>query len=211
MKWETLLRTVGEEPVFSSALLMTPEEKPADVQKQLSRWSKAGKLLQLRKGVYALAPPYRKSVPVPFLVANHLKPASYVSLQSALAYHGMIPEHVPEVTSVTTGRPERLETPLGRFSFRHVKKSLFFGYRQVEIAARQEAFVALPEKSLLDLVYLTPEADTAAYLEGLRLQNLESLHTSRLLEMAERFGSPKLMRSAASILRIAAEEEYESL
>jgi hypothetical protein len=57
-----------------------------------------------------------------------MRKASYVSLQSALAYHGAIPEHVPMTTSVTTRRPERLQTPIGPFLYRHVKRSFFFGY-----------------------------------------------------------------------------------
>jgi predicted transcriptional regulator of viral defense system len=211
MKWEVLLGRVADEPVFSSALLMTPEEDRADVQKQLSRWSKAGKLLQLRRGVYALAPPYRKTLPSPFLTANYLKRGSYVSLQSALAHHGLIPESVPEVTSVTTGRPEKLSTPLGRFSFRHVRKSMFHGYERIEVAGRQEAFVATAEKSLLDLVYLTPGSDKPAYLEELRLQNLESLVPNRLVELARRSGSPKMVRAVNLILEIAEAEEFEPL
>ena len=45
----------------------------------------------------------------PFVVANALKKASYVSLQSALSHYGMIPEYVPVTTSVTTRRPEEVE------------------------------------------------------------------------------------------------------
>ena len=55
--------------------------------------------------------------------------ASYVSLQAALAYYGLIPEYVPVVTSVTTARPGRWETPLGVYEFCHVKTDLLFGYQ----------------------------------------------------------------------------------
>jgi len=211
MDWTTLLHLVADEPVFSASLLLTPGQSRARVQKQLSRWTQAGKLLQLRRGLYALAAPYRKVLPHPFFVANRLKPASYVSLQSALAYYGMIPEYVPEVTSVTTGRPETVNTPLGRFSFRHITSSLFSGFRKIEIAKNQEADIATPEKSLLDLVYLTPEADQPAYLDELRLQNLEALDLHELERMAQDSGRPKLKRAAKQILRIAEAEEYEPL
>ena len=53
-------------------------------------------------------------------IANHMVPVSYVSLQSAPAYFGSIPEYVPVTTSVTTGRPGRWGTPLGVFDFRHI-------------------------------------------------------------------------------------------
>lgn len=51
--------------------------------------------VQLRRKLYALATPWRRVHPHPFLIANELHHPSYVSLQSALAYHGMIPEAVP--------------------------------------------------------------------------------------------------------------------
>jgi len=211
MKWEQLLSTISDEPIFTSALLMTPDVSPSGIHRQLSRWVKAKKLHQLRRGLYTLAEPHRKTVPEPFLTANYLKRASYVSLQSALAFHGMIPEYVPTVTSVTTGRPEEIDTPLGRFLFRHVKKEFLFGYSKVELVGGQAAFVASPEKSLLDLIYLTSNACEQAYLEELRLQNLEILDVEKLIEMAERSMSPKILKAARRIVQMAEYEEYEIL
>lgn len=157
-----------------------------------------------------LAEPYRKADPHPFFLANLLKRASYVSLQSALSYHGLIPESVPAVTSVTTGRPESLSTPAGRFIFRHVRKTLFHGFRAIDVAPSQTAFVARPEKALLDLVHLTPRSDTAGYLEELRLENLERLDRHLLMVMARSSGSPKLVRAACWLARLSADEEEEA-
>ena len=209
MKWPSLLRLIGNEPVFTSAVLKTRGTSAQRIRLQLVRWMKAGRLVQLRRGVYLLAEPYRKTEPHPFLIANKLKKASYISLQSALAYHGLIPESIPGVTSVTTRRSERLSTAMGRFIFRHVKKTLFHGFRAVEVALSQEAFIAGPEKALLDLVYLTPRADTKSYLEELRLENLDLLDRPLLLEMARSSGSPKLGRAARRIVRMATREGRE--
>ncbi len=121
MKFERLLETVGDEPVFEPGLLLAGDVDPADVRRQLSRWVEAGRLYQLRRGLYALAPPYQKVKPHPFLVANRLVRGSYVSLQSALAHCGLIPEYVPVTTSVTTSRPARWDTPLGIYDFRHIQ------------------------------------------------------------------------------------------
>jgi hypothetical protein len=57
-----------------------------------------------------------------------VKDGSYVSLQSALSYHGMIPEYVPETTCITTGRPLCIQTPFGRISYRHLKSGAFTGF-----------------------------------------------------------------------------------
>jgi len=211
MDFERLLRIVGDEPVFETGLLLAGGVDPRHVRRQLSRWVRAGRLYQLRRGLYTLAPPYQKVKPHPFLVANRLSRGSYVSLQSALAHCGLIPEYVPTVTSVTTTRPGRRETPLGIFEFRHLKPDLFFGYRRLDLGEGQAAFVATPEKALLDLIYLTPGGDAPEYLRELRLQNLDRLDLDALRRMAERFNRPKMARAVERIVeRARAEaEEYE--
>ena len=125
---------------------------------------------------------------------------SYVSLQSALAYFHLIPEYVAQVTSITTGRPETVSNPLGDYIFKHVKKELFFGFQTVELIKGQEAFIARPEKALLDLVYLTVKIDLPKYLRELRLQNTNVLKEDVLWEFADMSGSPKLRRAVPLIL-----------
>jgi hypothetical protein len=120
--------------------------------------------------------------------------------------------HTPVVTSVTCGRPGRVDTLAGTFSYQHVKNEMFRGYSAVELGDRQTAFIARPEKSLLDLVYLTPGADDWDYLRELRLQNTERLNPDRLLREAELSGSRKLRRAARRIIKLAdEEEEYHQL
>ena len=119
----------------------------------------------------------------------------------------MIPEFVPAVTSITTGRPQTIETPLGRFEFRHVSKKYFWGYQQIELKFGQTAFVAYPEKTLLDLIYLTPGGDEIAFIEELRLQNFEQINRAVLREFVERFQSPKLNRALGNIEKILDQSE----
>jgi len=113
MKWEELLLKVTNEPVFRTGFFAASGESLPALRLQLSRWVKAGKLIQLKKGLYTLAEPYRKMNPHPFVLANAMKKASYISLHSALGHFGMIPEYVPTVTSVTTHRPERVKNITG--------------------------------------------------------------------------------------------------
>ncbi len=209
MEFSELLRVVRDEPVFESGLLLAGEVNPADVRRQLSRWKNAGKVTQLRRGLYALAPPYQKVVPHPFLVANRLVRGSYVSLQSALAYYGLIPEYVPVTLSVTTGRPGSWATQLGVFAFRHIQTSFFTGYRRLDLGAGQAAYIAMPEKALLDLVYLQAGAAAPEYLQELRLQNLALLDLDALQELAREFGKPRLLRAAAWIGEQAEREATE--
>jgi len=211
MKWQSLLELVADEPVFSSALLLSGNVSAEQVRLQLSRWVKDGRLIQLRRGLYALAPVWRKVEPHPFLIANRLQRGSYVSAQSALEFHRMIPEHVPVVTSVGPGRPETVRNFFGSFQFNHLARQLLFGYSQIEVAPRQLAFVASPEKALLDLIHLTPGADSVEYLRQLRLQNPEAVHVPSMIELAQRSGKPKLKRSARLFGPLLEEERGESI
>jgi hypothetical protein len=138
---------------------------------------------------------------------------SYVSLQSALAHYGLIPEHVPVVTSVTAGRPARWDTALGSYIFRHIKVDLLRGYRLVEVSPGQKAYLASPEKALLDLIHLQPGADSLAYLRELRLQNPERLDVNEMARQADLADSPKLRRAVTLVSEMIIPEalEYETL
>lgn len=202
MKFAELLDTVGGLPLFRGSLLLAGDRDPADVRRQLARWNASGRVLQLRRNVYVLAAPWRRVEPHPFLIANELNRPSYVSLQSALAHYGMIPEAVPSTTSVTTGRPVTFETPLGRYVYRHVRPAAFFGYGPLPVFRDQDALVADPAKALLDLVYLTPGGEATAHLESLRLEDLETLGTQDLRNHARRWGKGKIARAVENILRM---------
>lgn len=206
MKFKQLMQAVQEQPLFETGHLLAGDVNPADVRRQLSRWVSLGKVLQLRRGLYALAPPYQKTQPHPFVVANALATGSYVSGQSALAFYGLIPEYVPSVTSIASRRPAEWHNPLGDFTFRYIAPHLFFGYQKTELPLGQQAFIAEPEKALLDLIHLTPGGDSDAYLRELRLQNLERLDTTRLRKFVARGKKPKWERAALQIIRLIEDE-----
>ena len=205
MKFEQLLKLLDGETIFQSSLLLAGGVSASTVYKQITRWVSSGKLIQLRRGIYVIARPYREKQPHPFLIANKLKKASYISLQSVLEYYGIIPEYVPVITSITTGRTEKITSELGRFQFRHLKKELFWGYQELEISRDTRVFIALPEKGLLDLVYLVPHADSMEYLEELRLQNTDKINKDTLIDYAKKYGTPKLRRAARRIIDLIQE------
>lgn len=215
MKFSDLLDIVADRPVFASALLRVGDVNAVDLASQLSRWVESGRLVRLRRGVYAIGAPYRRREPHAFEIANVLVRPSYVSLESALAFHGLIPEAVFTTTSITTARTEVFETPLGRFDYRHISPSFLWGYAEERLGpdVRSAALVATPEKALLDLIYLRPGGDGAAFLRQLRLDRLDSVDIGRLHSFAERTGKPKLVRAAGRIEALAAGDlgEWEDL
>jgi predicted transcriptional regulator of viral defense system len=199
MRWQQLQHIVQNQPLFETSLLLTGNVTRHQAQRQLSDWTAAKKIIQLRRGLYTL--PNRS--PHPFIIANRLVIGSYVSLQMALAYYHLIPEHVAVVTSVTTQRPGKFENQFGRFSYRHINPALLYGIDYRLLVDDEYAYVATPEKALLDLIYLRPQGDSDAYIESLRLQNLEILDMDQLHRFAEQSGKPKLQRAANIVERIA--------
>ena len=198
MTFSELLEIVEDEPVFETGFLMAGRSPEPGLAAQLSRWGRSGKLFRLRRGLYSLAPPYRKLIPHPFLVANRLVPGSYVTGLSALAFAHAIPEFVPEVTSCGPGRRHVRTTPLGRYSFRYLKGDMRRGYRLVNLGSGQSAFVAAPEKAFLDMVHLQPRGDDPAWIGELRL-NVENLSPDVMRDLASSLGRPKLIRAAACV------------
>lgn len=210
MEFESLLDKVTNLPVFESTLLFAGDVDPRQIRVQLSRWVSAGKIIQLRRGVYTLAPRYRRVELHPFVAAGVLNRSSYISLQTALAYYDLIPENLTRILSVTAGRPETVSNNLGTYEFRRIGKKYFWGYQPFTLNG-EVILMALPEKALLDLIYLTPRADDPAYLMELRLQNLQLLNPEILTGYAARFHSPKLDRAVTIIHTIIAEGGYEDL
>lgn len=203
MKLASLLAIVGNQPVFETGFLLAGDVDAANLRRQLSRWVASGHIVQLRRGLYALAPPYRRTEPHPFVVANRLVRGSYVSLLSALAHHGLIPEHVPVTTSVTTGRPQNRENAFGSFQYHHCPPERLTGYRMESLGGGQEALVATPARALADLVHLVPGADSRVYLSELRLTGLEMLRPQLLEPTVD--DRPKIRRAFRRLAALAEE------
>jgi len=198
MKLEEFLQKVGKLAVIQTELLLPGITDQRSLKVQISRWQKAGNLIQLRRGVYVLAEPYRRVEGYEFYLAAILKNPSYISLEKALEYHGLIPDAVPVYTSVTTKRPGRFVSDFGVFDYRHIKSSLFWGYDSVTMN-RQTAFIASPEKALLDLCYFKGVNVREAYFRGLRLQNVKKVSVERLSAYAKRFKKPGILTAAKTV------------
>ncbi|MFH1394578.1 MAG: hypothetical protein ABIH09_00270 [Candidatus Omnitrophota bacterium] len=114
-----------------------------------------GEILRITKGIYCLTDKYRRNKLNLYSLAGKVYGPSYVSLESALSYHGWIPEAVYTVTSVSIKRSKDLFTPVGRLSYSHVPETIF--YIDVErIRADDESIylMANPLKALADYVYV---------------------------------------------------------
>lgn len=139
---------------------------PGFDSRRLVEWQEKGYIQKLRNRYYYFTD---QEVHEPFLyyAANQLYHPSYVSLESALSHYGFIPEGVFQITSCTTLKTNSFNTPVGSFTYRHLKPSLFFGYQLEEWDDYRYAFAG-PEKTLIDYLYLHNEIKKLADIEALR-------------------------------------------
>ncbi len=128
----------------------TPDSRYGQVKRLLDQ----GKLIHIRRGLYCLGEKMGHVIkPHPFELAQYIYGPSYISLESALSFHGLIPEAVYEITSTCIKRAKTFQTPLGVFSYTHLPSENF--YLDVEIVTESNAqfFIAKPWKAICDYVF----------------------------------------------------------
>jgi hypothetical protein len=142
--------------IFSHSALMNLIPGSSDKRYGIvKRAIASGEIIHLRKGLYCLAQRYRRHPLDLFETAQHIYGPSYISLESALAYHGWIPESVHTVTSACMPRSRDFKTPAGHFSYRRVPTQIFYDHVDALGSAQQgRFFMARPLKALADYVYI---------------------------------------------------------
>jgi hypothetical protein len=148
MKYDDLLKLI-QAPYFSRTDHLLDGQKLFDYQ--ISLWVKKGNLLRLRNGIYAFAKDKEKIKGEE--IASLIYAPSYLSLESALAWYGFIPEMVYACISITAKINRKFTNYFGTFLYRHIKPELFWGYTEIK-TEHGHYLIAEPEKALLDYLYL---------------------------------------------------------
>lgn len=116
-----------------------------------------GKLIRLKKGIYVVSPDVSGELLSVELIANHLYGPSYVSMESALRYYGLIPEKVFTVRSATTNRSRKFGNSIASFQYVSVREDYYsIGINQKMVDNKYTFLIASPEKALCDLIVTTP-------------------------------------------------------
>lgn len=116
-----------------------------------------GKLIRLKKGIYVVSPDVTGELLSVELIANHLYGPSYLSMESALRYYGLIPEKVFIVRSATTNRSRKFENSIATFQYASVREDYYsIGINQKTVDKKYTFLIASPEKALSDLIMTTP-------------------------------------------------------
>jgi predicted transcriptional regulator of viral defense system len=186
MNFETFRQAFFKQICFTSGQVFA--WYPEFDKNNLWRWNKKGYLLKLRQGYYMFAE--HSDLPdIDYYVANCIYKPSYISLHTALAFFGLIPESVIQIVSITTLKTSLFKNEIGSFSYKRIKESLFWGYDYLEFSGNRTVMMAIPEKALLDLLYLYPFYQTEKEILDLRLNedilsesiDYEKLHSFLLL------------------------------
>ena len=121
----------------------------------LKRAVASGEVWRIYRGLFCLSDRYTLSKINPLGLAQRIHGPSYISLETALSYHGWIPEAVQAVTSVCTARSRSFETPVGLFSFIRVPQQKFYaGVRRISADNGSIFFLATSLKALADTIYV---------------------------------------------------------
>jgi len=169
---------------------------PGFDRNNLGRWVNKGYLVRLRQGYFTF-PEFRQQKDFAWYFANRIYKPSYISLQTALSFYGIIPEAVIQITSVTTLKTANFRNDFGEYSYKTIKNELMFGYELKEMEGDRRIMFATPEKALIDLLYLYPFYNSDRELSELRLDESymeEELNMERLHAYANRFNSKALFR-----------------
>lgn len=158
----------GSIPVDYSTILSHFDNLKSPKDK-ISRLEKSDELIRLKKGKYLIAQNLKNNPPSSELIANHLYGPSYVSFETALSFHGLIPERVYVIKSSITKRRKSFETPFGLFEYISVPEKYYsIGIQQHIIRDNYAFIIASPEKALCDLIITS---------KGLRLQSKKALQS----------------------------------
>lgn len=169
----------------------------------LTRWVKSRYLIRLRQGYFTFSE-YKKKPDYSFYFANRIYRPSYISLHTALAFYGMIPEAVLQFTSVTSLKTTSFTNDFGEYSYNTIKENLMFGYDLKPMTDNRTIQFASPEKALLDLFYLYPFYDNKQEMEELRLDEdylHDGLNKDLLMDYCTRFQSKALDKRIKLLLK----------
>lgn len=168
---------------------------------KISRMLAAGELIPLRRGLYL-----RDRSANPINLAPSIYGPSYVSFETALAWHGLVPERVEEIRSATLKRPARFETPVGRYRCLHVPSLVYsIGVERIDDPVLPW-LLASPAKALCDSIALVPavrsQQDVRAWLASMRIDELPVLDADQLSPCAECYGRPSVRHLARYFQKI---------
>jgi predicted transcriptional regulator of viral defense system len=201
-------RIIGREE-FDYQSLMSALSNYASPRDRVTTLLKRGSIIRVKKGLYVFGKDYSLGPYSKEVLANLVYGPSIISMEYALAYHGLIPERVKVITSVAFGRSRRFDTPVGMFTYRQTR-NLSIG---VELRGTEDSrfLIATPERALADSLKcdrssgLRSMGEMKAYLlenKRVSVESLRALDSGLLLSLADVLGSRKIKVCACCVAQL---------
>lgn len=156
---------------------------PGFDKNNLGRWVNKGYLIKLRNGYYTFTE--HTIIPdIQLFLSNRIYRPSYISLHTALAFYGMIPESISQITGISTLKTAIFHNDTGIFTYKSIKPGLFWGYEQLAFQGEKTILMATPEKAVVDLLYVYPFYNNEHELIALRFDEdylEENFNTNRFM------------------------------
>lgn len=165
----------------------------AELSWKAKRLERNGDIVRLKRGLFVVEEKISGKTINDFLLANHIYGPSYVSMETALRFYGLIPENVYTTKSITTGTSKLFTNSLGTFQYIHCPDAYFSIGIISSTDGSANYLIATPEKALCDLINFTPKLNLRYASE-----------VKRWLEDDVRFDMDEIARFDISILKACA-------
>lgn len=192
MNFQQLRLRSQDYPLFRyvDILKWFPKDNEQTIKQNLKFWVKKNLLERVIRGVYKLK---ETKIKDEFLLASYFNENSYISLESALSYYGLIPEYPFAVTSITTKKTKKIKTIYGNFLYRKIKSKLFFGFKLVS-GDNYLYRLAIPEKAIFDFIYLNQsEIKNPDYFKEMRLSLSDRTLLNKMLSLLAYLKNPNII------------------
>lgn len=196
-----LRKTIGREE-FDYPLLKSVLSPYKAIDQRINVLLKNGAIIRVKKGLYVFGSRLQISPICTESLANLIYGPSCISLEYALSFHGLIPERVVTITSVTPKRNKEFKTPIGRFTYRYLSMAKYPHEINLEwFDAEHPVLMATPEKALCDYVALNQVRGVSSrqevqefLLDDLRIarSDLARLDLQKLLKFNNYYDNPTI-------------------
>ena len=180
---------VSLDPIVDSLRMKELLGDIRDKRGKIARMIHSGDLIQLRRGLYATHRDIN-----PYCLAASIYGPSYISFETALSFHGLIPEAVYEITSATLKRPKEFENSFGRYRYHAIPRSVYAVGIERITESGIPFLIASSTKALCDRIALEPRmrsmSDVRQWAKLMRLSADLDLDPAILEACAESYGRP---------------------
>ena len=169
---------------FQDFKQLFPSITDAGLSAALKRLAKTKTITRLEKGKFMFL--LAKKQPDEYTLANFIYQPSYISLETALSFYGIIDQFTYQITSVTTKKTKLKSFEQKEFSYSHIDKKYYTDYH-----LQDGYLIASFNKALFDYYYMTYKGIRSK--QNIKLINLNHSQKRDFIKYSKTFQNIKLI------------------